>query len=220
MFHQHLIIMADNYLEKRYEEVFGNKKTVKRVGQTLDSLLLKNRSCRGYDHSVKVAEDVLRKIVAVNTKIPSARNQQVLRYRLVTEEDEVSAVNANIRLGGALPELHLPFKGTEPLSFIIVCSSIEAEKYVYVDLGISLQSMLLKAVEIGLNGIIICAFNGREIADALHIDCEPLAVLAIGKSAERFRLVEMPEDGSVKYYRDVDGVHCVPKRSLEEILLH
>ena len=220
MFNQHLIIMADNYLEKRYEEVFGNKKTVKRVGQTLDSLLLKNRSCRGYDHSVKVGEDVLRKIVAVNTKIPSARNQQVLRFRLVTAEDEVSAVNANIRLGGALPELHLPFPGTEPLSFIIVCSSIEAEKYVYVDLGISLQSMLLKAVEIGLNGIIICAFDGKAIADALHLDSAPLAVLAIGKSAERFRLVEMPEDGSVKYYRDVDGVHCVPKRSLEEILLH
>ena len=212
--------MADNYLEKRYEEVFGNKKTVKRVGQTLDSLLLKNRSCRGYDHSVRVGEDVLRKIVAVNTKIPSARNQQVLRYRLVTADDEVSAVNGSIRLGGALPELHLPFKGTEPLSFIIVCSSIEAEKYVYVDLGISLQSMLLKAVEIGLNGIIICAFDGKAIADALHLDSVPLAVLAIGKSAERFRLVEMPADGSVKYYRDSDGVHCVPKRSLEEILLH
>jgi len=138
----------------------------------------------------------------------------------VTADDEVTAVNGSIRLGGALPELHLPFKGTEPLAFIIVCSSIEAEKYVYVDLGISLQSMLLKAVEIGLNGIIICAFDGKAIADALHLDSVPLAVLAIGKSVERFRLVEMPEDGSVKYYRDEDGVHCVPKRSLEEILLH
>ncbi|MBQ2097333.1 MAG: nitroreductase, partial [Bacteroidales bacterium] len=115
--------MADNYLEKRYDEVFGCKKTVKRVGQTFDSLLLKNRSCRGYDHSVRVGEDVLRKIVAVNTKIPSARNQQVLRYRLVTAADEVAAVNQNIRMGGALPELHLPFPGTEPLAFIIVCSA-------------------------------------------------------------------------------------------------
>ena len=211
--------MADNYLEKRYDEVFGCKKTVKRVGQTFDSLLLKNRSCRGYDHSVRVGEDVLRKIVAVNTKIPSARNQQVLRYRLVTAADEVAAVNQNIRMGGALPELHLPFPGTEPLAFIIVCSAIEPEKYVYVDLGISLQSMLLKAVEIGLNGIIICAFNGKEIADALHLDMPPLAVLAIGKSAEKFRLVDMPADGSVKYYRDADGVHCVPKRVVEEILI-
>ena len=212
--------MADNYLEKRYEEVFGSKKTVKRVGHTLDSLLLKNRSCRGYDHSVRVGEDVLRKIVAVNTKIPSARNQQALRFRLVVADDEVSVVNQNIKLGGALPELHLPFPGTEPLSFIIVCSAIEPERYVYVDLGISLQSMLLKAVEIGLNGLIVCAFNAKEIAEALHLEMPPLAVLAVGKSAERFKLVDMPADGSVKYYRDADGVHCVPKRSLEEILLH
>jgi nitroreductase len=212
--------MADNYLEKRYEEVFGSKKTVKRVGHTLDSLLLKNRSCRGYDHSVHVGEDVLRKIVAVNTKIPSARNQQALRFRLVVAEDEVSVVNQNIKLGGALPELHLPFPGTEPLSFIIVCSAIEPERYVYVDLGISLQSMLLKAVEIGLNGLIVCAFNAKEIAEALRLEMPPLAVLAVGKSAERFKLVDMPSDGSVKYYRDADGVHCVPKRSLEEILLH
>lgn len=212
--------MADNYLEKRYEEVFGSKKTVKRVGHTLDSLLLKNRSCRGYDHSVRVGEDVLRKIVAVNTKIPSARNQQALRFRLVAAEDEVSVVNQNIKLGGALPELHLPFPGTEPLSFIIVCSAIEPERYVYVDLGISLQSMLLKAVEIGLNGLIICAFNAKEIAEVLHLEMPPLAVLAIGKSAERFKLVDMPSDGSVKYYREADGVHCVPKRGVEEILLH
>lgn len=211
--------MADNYLEKRYEEVFGSKKTVKRVGHTLDSLLLKNRSCRGYDHSVRVGEDVLRKIVAVNTKIPSARNQQALRFRLVAAEDEVSVVNQNIKLGGALPELHLPFPGTEPLSFIIVCSAIEPERYVYVDLGISLQSMLLKAVEIGLNGLIVCAFNAKEIAEALHLEMPPLAVLAIGKSAERFKLVDMPSDGSVKYYRDADGVHCVPKRGVEEILI-
>ena len=79
--------------------------------------------------------------------------------------------------------------------------------------------MLLKAVEIGLNGIIICAFDGKAIADALHLDSVPLAVLAIGKSAEKFRLVEMPADGSVKYYRDESGVHCVPKRGVEEILL-
>ncbi|MCR5455358.1 MAG: nitroreductase family protein [Bacteroidales bacterium] len=211
--------MADNYLEKRYEEVFGGKKTVKKVGCSLDSLLLKNRSCRGYNHSVVVKEDVLRKIVSVNTKIPSARNQQALRFRIVTAEEEVAAVNQNIKLGGALPELHLPLPGTEPLTFIIVCSAIEPERYVYIDLGISLQSMLLKAVEIGLNGIIICAFNAKAIAEALHLDQTPLAVLAIGKSAEKFRLVDMPADGSVKYYRDEEGVHCIPKRKLEDILI-
>ena len=75
----------------------------------------------------------------VNTRIPSARNQQCLRFRLVTAE-ESDKVLPHIRLGGALPELHLPLKGTEPQSFIIVCSTISEDRWVYIDLGISAQS--------------------------------------------------------------------------------
>ena len=39
--------MADNYLEKRYEETLGSGKIrVKKIGHTVDELLLKNRSTR------------------------------------------------------------------------------------------------------------------------------------------------------------------------------
>lgn len=48
---------------------------------TLSRLLLKNRSHRGYDPRFIVREDQLRRIIGVNTRIPSARNQQVLRFR-------------------------------------------------------------------------------------------------------------------------------------------
>ena len=43
---------------------------------TLSRLLLKNRSHRGYDPRFIVREDQLRRIIGVNTRIPSARNQQ------------------------------------------------------------------------------------------------------------------------------------------------
>ena len=76
--------MADNYLEKRYEEVFGSGHTkVKRVGHTLDELLLKNRSQRGYLKDYVVRREELERIVGVCSKIPSARNQQVLRFQLM-----------------------------------------------------------------------------------------------------------------------------------------
>ena len=154
--------MADNYLEKRYEEVFGSgagrKTVVRRVGEPLDRLLLKNRSHRAYDTSVLVTREQLLRIIGVNTKLPSARNQQVLRFRPVTEDSEVEAVLQHIRLGAALPELHLPPEGQEPRAFIVVCSVVPEGRYVDIDLGISIQSMLLKAVEMGLNGICICAF--------------------------------------------------------------
>ena len=78
---------------------------------SLRRLLLHNRSYRGYDTSFKVREDQLRKIIEVATLCPSARNQQVLRFRPVLD-DEADIVLNHIRLGGALPELHLPFAGT------------------------------------------------------------------------------------------------------------
>ena len=211
--------MADNYLEKRYDEVFGSRKTIKKVGQSLDSLLLKNRSCRGYDHSVPISEDVLRRIVGVNTKIPSARNQQVLRFKLVVDESEVALINNNIKLGGALPHLNLPFPDTEPIAFIVVTSIVNVDHNVYIDLGISLQSMLLKSVEIGFNGIIIGAFDAKSISKGLGLNNLPLAVVAIGKSIEKYKIVEVPSNGSLKYYRDENGVHCVPKLSLDDIII-
>ena len=101
--------MADNYLEKRYDEVFGKKTVIRRVGHTLDELLTRNRSTRGYNKDFVVSEDMLRQIVSVNTKMGSGYNRQVLRFKLVTKDTGADKVLQNIKMGAALPELHLPF---------------------------------------------------------------------------------------------------------------
>ena len=175
--------MADNYLEKRMED-YRNQPPTKRRVATLLKLLRANRSYRGYDTSFTVREDQLRSIIEVATLCPSARNQQVLRFRPVLRE-EAQAILRHIRLGGALPELHLPLAGSEPNAFIVICSTVEESKYVDIDLGIVAQSMLLQAVEIGLGGICIGAFDHAEIKEALGLKHDPLLVLAIGRPKER-----------------------------------
>ena len=258
--------MADNYLEKKMEEhkALPDRKSFKATKKSraegalpLDSLLLRNRSCRGYDSNYIVSKEELLKIVEVNTKIASARNQQVLRFRLVygTEAKEVTKA---IKLGGALPELNLPLPGTEPNAYIIICTQEPKGKWVDIDLGISAQSMLLKAVDLGLNGICIAAFNKEKIcalvngsrqaecsaqaehasgqpecsAQAEHAseqpecstsaECgrqmEPLLILAIGKSIERFQLLPIGEDDEHNYFRK-NGVHFVPKVRIEDLLI-
>lgn len=215
--------MADNYLEKRYEEVFGKGPTkVKRVGHTVDELLLKNRSTRGYKKDFVVSKEWLEQIVGVNTRIPSARNQQVLRFRLITKGPEADIVLENIKMGGALPELHLPFAGTEPEAFVVVCANKPEDKMVDIDLGISLQSMLMKAVEMGLNGLIICAFNKVKIREQLSLPYDPLAVLAVGKGMEQFELVPIEEGKDHAYYRketERGVVHFVPKVQLKDLIV-
>lgn len=211
--------MADGYLEKRYDEVFGAKSqkvVVKRI--SIDSLLERNRSYRGYRKDYVVSMETLMKIVSVNEKIPSARNQQALRFKLVTRDCGAEKVLKNIKLGGALPELHLPFEGTEPEAFIIICSTISESKMLDIDLGISAQSMLLKAVDLGLNGVIIGAFNKENITKEFDLPLEPLLIIAIGSGAETIRTTSISADESHAYYRK-DGIHYVPKVRISDLLI-
>ena len=212
--------MADNYLGRKMEEYRARAEApVRRPAVTLTKLLLRNRSCRGYDPRFQVREDQLRTLIEVNTRIPSARNQQVLRFRPVLG-DEARQLLPLIRLGGALPELHLPLPGTEPNAFIVICSTLPENRYVDMDLGISAQSMLLRAVEIGLNGICICigAFDPVRVREMLALPYDPLLILAVGKGAERIELTEINADESHAYYRR-DGVHYVPKVRLDDLLI-
>ena len=215
--------MADNYLEKKFEEFYAGKKTVVRhAGPSLDTLLARNRSCRGYDKSYKVHRLQLERIAGVCTQVASAMNRQPLRFRLVTAADAAprpsELVLQHIRLGGALPGLHLPLPGTEPEAFIIVCSAVPEDRYVDMDLGIAAQSMLLKATEMGLGGIVICAFDKEALKGGLQLPFDPLAVIAVGKPAERFELRSVPAGESLKYYRE-NGVHVVPKLALSDLLV-
>lgn len=210
--------MADNYLGRKMEEYRARAEApVRRPAVTLTKLLLRNRSCRGYDPRFQVREDQLRTLIEVNTRIPSARNQQVLRFRPVLS-DEARQLLPLIRLGGALPELHLPLPGTEPNAFIVICSTLPENRYVDMDLGISAQSMLLRAVEIGLNGICIGAFDPARVRELLGLPYDPLLILAVGKGAERIELTEIDADESHAYYRR-DGVHYVPKVRLDDLLI-
>ena len=208
--------MADNYLEKRMEDYLQQQPT-KRRAATLRRLLQHNRSYRGYDASFAVRDDQLRRIIEVATLCPSARNQQVLRFRPVLGE-EADVVLKHIRLGGALPHLHLPYPGTEPRAFIVICSTVEESKYVDVDMGIVAQSMLLQAGEMGLGCICIGAFDVEPIVEALQLKYKPLLVLAIGRPKETISLVECEEGESLTYYRE-RGVHYVPKIKVDDIIL-
>lgn len=208
--------MADNYLEKREQEVSqARRKVVKRNNPSLDTLLHKNRSYRGYDPSRVVTESELREIIGTVPLTASGKNLQRLRFRMVTGED-AAKVLPHISLGAALPQEHLPKPGTEPGAYIIVFCTTPEDKVVDIDLGFAAQSMLLKATEMGLGGIFILNFRKQALRESLALPMEPIAVIAIGKPAESIFL--LPGGENLDYYRR-DGVHFVPKLQLDQLLV-
>jgi len=210
--------MADNYLEKRQEELANSqKKVVKRNHLSLDTLLHRNRSYRGFSASVDVSEAQLRELVGVVPLVASGMNRQALRFRLVTGAD-AALVHPLVKLGAALPEEHLPHPGMEPKAYIVVCSAVPEDKVVDMDLGIAAQSILLKATEMGLGGIFILNFRREALQEALGLSLEPLAVLGLGKPAETVFLVPGAAPDALTYYRK-DGVHYVPKLSVDQLII-
>ena len=209
--------MADNYLGRKMEEYEAQKcASVRTRRVSLVSLLTKNRSTRGFDSSFKVREDQLLSLVEAARLAPTAMNQQALRYRLVTE-GEANLVLPHIRLGAALRDMKLPLEGTEPNAYVVICSTKEG-RFVDMDLGIATQTILLRAVEMGLNGICIAAFDQEAVREALQLPYPPQLILAIGRTAERIEVVDINEGESQTYYRE-NGVHYVPKLRTEELII-
>ena len=221
--------MADNYLEKRYEEVFGSgarKVTVKHSTPSLNTLLVKNRSIRRYRQDFIVTEEQLRTIVEVNVKLGSAMNRQALRFRIVADDAAGEVNAASTDKVNALRDILFrePARPESARAYIIVYSTIPEERYIDIDLGISLQSMALKAAELGLN----CLIKGNIDKDGLSSlfgtgdGLEPVAVLCVGKAAESVFLKPVPAGSSdepdLKPYTK-EGVHYVPKLQMDTILL-
>ena len=208
--------MADNYLEKRYEEVFGAGAaghSRKRGGPSLNTLLVRNRSTRRFRTDAEVSIEHLRTIVEVNTRIASALNRQTLRFGIVRKEDDPEAYERLRDLYVHGQDWRIP-----PSSFIVVFSTLPEGRFIDIDLGISLQSMSLKAVELGLNATIVGSFDRDALCRLLDADnMHPLALLAVGKGCDKIQLLSIREGESHAYYRK-EGIHYVPKLGLDELI--
>ena len=79
--------------------------------------------------------------------------------------------------------------------------------------------MSIKAAEMGLNTLMIAAFNHDKLREELGLPLEPLMVLAVGKGAEKIELVPIAEDEPHAYYRR-NGIHYVPKVTLKDLLIN
>ena len=154
----------------------------------------------------------------------SARNGQVLKYMLVTEQEQRDLVFPLLGWAGYLSDWKGPKPGERPAAYILCLLDKSllkgTENEAHFDCGIATQSMLLAAAEQGVYGCRIGAF-AKNIDTVLNV-AEPLSVmlvLALGYPAEAVVLEDVGNDGGIQYWRDEQGVHHVPKRTREDVLV-
>lgn len=188
-------------------------------------LVKQARSHRGFRQDRKVTRQELEHLVECARFTPAARNDQVLKYYLAEKPETVAAIQPLTKWAGALAELHLPREGAEPVAYIVICldgSLAENPTPYQRDVGIVAQTMLLAAVEMGLNGCMIGSFAAGELREKLGLPeaIKPQLLLALGEGTDRIVMTDVGEDGSTTYYRDAEDTHYVPKRTLEQLILN
>lgn len=187
----------------------------------LKDLVCKNRSYRRFYQDFQVSEADLRELVDLARLTGSAANLQPLKYLLINSVGQDEQVFATLGWAGYLKEWPGPEEGERPSAYIIQLLDHEIAKNCHCDHGITAQTILLGAVEKGLGGCIFGNVKREQLREALAIEerYEILQVIAIGKPKEEVKIVPVGVDGSIRYYRDETGVHYVPKRDLDDIIL-
>ena len=187
----------------------------------IEELIRKNRSCRRFYQDEAVTEETLKGLVNLARLSASAGNLQPLKYILSTDTEKNDKIFSCLTWAGYLQNWPGPPEGERPSAHIIILGDAEISINCWCDHGIAAQSILLGAREQGLGGCIIGSVNRKRLSELLNIPerYEVLIVLAIGKPKEEVVIEEISAGESIKYWRDEKGVHHVPKRRLEDIII-
>lgn len=187
----------------------------------IEELIRGNRSYRRFHQDVPVSAEILRDLVNLARLSASGANLQPLKYILSSDPETNARIFPHTRWAGYLKDWAGPDEGERPAAYIIILGDTEIRSSFGCDHGITAQSIMLGATEHGLGGCILGALDRSALREAMDIPerYDILLALALGKPKETVVLEEIGPDGDVKYYRDESGVHHVPKRSLEELIL-
>lgn len=187
----------------------------------IKELVYKSRSYRRFYEDTPVPMETLHYLVDLGRVSPTGSNLQPLKYILSNEPGKNALIFPTLAWAGYLKDWPGPEEGERPSAYIIMLGDKTISRTFGCDHGIAAQSIMLGAVELGLGGCMIGSIRRSQLSQALKIpdQYEILLVLALGKPKEVVVMEPVGADGSIKYWRDEQRVHHVPKRELKDIII-
>lgn len=171
--------------------------------------------------SEKIPTELLKEMIDSARLSASARNAQALKYYLSNTPEMNDKIFPTLAWAGYLKDWPGPEKGERPSAYIVqMVDTLIATNY-FCDDGIAAQSILLTAVEAGFGGCIIASVKKKDLSDILELPdhLQIIQVISLGKPAEKVVIDEI-KNGDIEYWRDSEGIHHVPKRNLNELIIN
>lgn len=184
-------------------------------------LIRKNRTYRRFYQEVAIDRLDLEELIDLARLSSSGGNLQSLKYVISHETEKNSLIFPHLKWAGYLADWNGPEEGEKPSAYIVMLLDKDISSNCFWDHGIACQSILLGACEKGLGGCMFGSFDRDGLRNSLNIPekYELLLVIALGKPKETVVLEELKDKGNIKYWRDKNGVHHVPKRKLQDLIL-
>lgn len=188
--------------------------------EDFERLIARTRSYRRFDESSRITRETLERLVNLARLSASAANRQPLRFLLYNTPEECGRIFPKTAWAGYLKEWDGPEPGERPSGYIIILGDTTVTEGFGVDPGIAAQSIMLGATALGLGGCMIASVKRDELRKELAIPgrYDILLVLALGKPVEKVVIDDITGD-DIKYWRDEEGIHHVPKRRLDDLIL-
>ncbi len=186
-----------------------------------EQLVRANRSYRRFQENAAVSMETLQRLIELARDTPSAANLQPLRYVLSCTPEMNERIFETLVWAAYLKDWKGPVPGERPAAYIVILGDKEVASRIDCDHGIVAQTILLGAVDQGLGGCMLGAIDRKKLQETLQLSeqYEIKLVLALGKPDETSLVEPLGPEGSIRYYRDAQDVHHVPKRSLDELIL-
>jgi nitroreductase len=181
-----------------------------------------NRTYRRFYGDVKIERETLEELIDLARLSSSGANLQPLKYIISYTEETNNLIFPHLRWAGYLKDWDGPRLSERPTAYILMLIDKNISKNPLWDHGIACQSILLGAVEKGLGGCMFGSVDRAELVKAFNIpeDFDILLAIALGKPKEEVVLEEIKDPKEVKYWRDENQTHHVPKRKLEDLILN
>ena len=182
-------------------------------------LIKECRTYRRYKGDAPVGAEKLYRYIDGARLSASALNAQRLRFAPVYEPELVEAMYPLSVFGGALTPEQRARADQHPTAFVVICSDTDFSK-AGVDVGIAAQSIVLAAAEDGVGSCMLRSFSPDKVRALLSLPEEqiPHLVIALGYPDERVEICE-GRAGALRYFRDENDTHMVPKLPLDEVIL-
>ena len=185
----------------------------------IKELITNNRSYRRFNSERELSREELISMIDSARLSPSAANRQRARFILVNSKEECDKIFPLLSFAGYLTEWGGPRENERPRAYVLILTENEPDTNLAIDIGIYAQSILLTATEMGLGGCMFRSFKRDELSklfpsETYHTEL----VIALGEPTETVYITDV-KDGDIKYYRDENDAHVVPKRTLGELIL-